>query len=81
MLLNGMILRDFSREIDEMAEEFQLMYLASEIIDGAFNFFKIERDTTGLGKSPYNLKCMIKLIFYEYINKITSSVQLAYNAK
>ena len=30
MLLNSMILRDFSDEIDEMAEEFQFMYLVSE---------------------------------------------------
>ena len=81
MLLNSMILRDFSDGIDEMAEEFQLMYLASEIIDGTFNFFKIKRDTSGPGKPPYDFKCMIKLIFYGYINKITSSVQLAYNAK
>ena len=58
-----MILRDFSDEIDEMVEEFQLMYLASEIIDGAFNFFEIKGDTSGSGKSPYDFKCMIKLIF------------------
>ena len=28
-----------------------------------------------------DLKDMIKLIFYGYINKITSTVELAYNAK
>ena len=27
--------------IDEMDEEFQLMYLASIIVDSAFNFFKL----------------------------------------
>ena len=58
-----MILRDFSDEIDEIAEEFQLMYLASEIIDGAFIFFEIKRDSSGPGKPPYDFKCMIKLIF------------------
>ena len=81
MNLNCFILRDFSREIDEMEEEFQLMYLASEIVDGAFNFFKIEQKTSNAGKPPFKLKDMIKLIFYGYINKITSTVVLAYNAK
>ena len=81
MILNCHILRDFSREIDEMEEEFQLMYLASEIVDGTFNFFKIERKTSNVGKPPFELKDMIKLIFYGYINKITSTVVLAYNAK
>lgn len=81
MILNSLILSDKSREIDEMDEEFQLMYLASIIVDSAFNFFKIERITSGKGKPPFELKDMIKLIFYGYINKITSSVVLAYNAK
>ena len=81
MILNSLILSDKSREIDEMDEEFQLMYLASVIVDSAFNFFKIERITSGKGKPPFKLKDMIKLIFYDYINKITSSVVLAYNAK
>ena len=57
------------------------MYLASIIVDSAFNFFKIERITSDKGKPPFKLKDMIKLIFYGYINKITSTVQLAYNAK
>ena len=64
-----------------MEEEFQFMYLASEIVEGTFKFFKIERITSGPGKPPFNFKDMIKLIFYGYINKITSSVTLAYNAK
>ena len=81
MLLDRYILNDSSWEIEKMEEEFQIMYLASEIIDGTFNFFKIERDTSGPGKPPFDLKDMIKLIFYGYINKITSSVVLAYNAK
>ena len=81
MVLNCNILRDFSREIDEMEEEFQIMYFASEIVDGTFKFFKIERKTSNVGKPPFNLKGMIKLIFYGYINKITSTVELAYNAK
>ena len=29
MILNNYILRDFTKEIDEMEEEFQFMYLAS----------------------------------------------------
>ena len=81
MILNSLILSDKSREIDEMEEEFQLMYLASEIVDGTFKYFKIERKTSNVGKPPFDLKDMIKLIFYGYINKITSTVQLAYNAK
>ena len=81
MIWNNNILSDKSREIDEMEEEFQLMYLASEIVDGTFKYFKIERKTSNVGKPPFDLKDMIKLIFYGYINKITSTVQLAYNAK
>ena len=37
MILNNYILRDFNKEIDEMENEFQLMYLASTIVDGTFN--------------------------------------------
>ena len=81
MILNNYILSDKSREIEEMEDEFQLMYLASTIVDGTFNFFKIERKISNVGKPPFDLKDMIKLIFYGYINKITSTVELAYNAK
>ena len=34
-----------------------------------------------VGKPPFDLKYMIKLIFYGYINKITSTIVLDYNAK
>ena len=81
MLLRSMILKDCGKYIGKMEEEFQLMYLASEIIDGTFEFFKIERVKSGPGKPPHDLKSMIKLIFYGYINKITSTVQLARNAR
>ena len=50
-----MILRDFSGEIDKLSEEFQFMYLASKIINGSFNFFKIKCSTSNPGKSPYNI--------------------------
>ena len=56
MILNNYILRDSSREIDEMEEEFQLMYLASTIVDGAFNYFNIERKTSNVGKPPFDLR-------------------------
>ena len=39
-----------------MGEEFQLLYLASEIVDGIFKFFKIERKTSNVGKPPFDLK-------------------------
>lgn len=81
MILNNYILRDMSMEIGKMEDEFQLMYLASTIVDGTFNFFKIERKIPNMGKPPFDLKDMIKLIFYGHINKITSTVKLAFNAK
>lgn len=81
MITENYILSNLNQRIDEMEEEFKLMYFASEIVDGTFNFFKIERITSNVGKPPFNLKDMIKLIFYAYINKITSSVQIAYHAK
>lgn len=81
MILNNYILSYKSKEIEEMEDEFQLMYLASTIVDGAFNFFKIERKSSNVGKPPFDLKDMIKLIFYGYINKITSSIELSYNAQ
>lgn len=55
--------------------------MLQKIIDSTFNFFKIERDTSGSGKPPFNLNDIIELIFYGYINKITSFIVLAYNAK
>ena len=68
-------------EIDKMEDEFQLMYFASIIVDGAFDFFKIERKVSNVGRPPFDLKDMIKLIFYGYVNKITSTVTLSYNAR
>ena len=81
MISDCKILRDFSMEIDKMEDEFQLMYFASIIVDGAFDFFKIERKVSNVGKPPFDLKDMIKLIFYGYVNKITSTVALSYNAR
>ena len=81
MILNKYILSNKSREIKEMRDEFQLMYLAPIIVDGTFNFFKIEQKISNIGKPPFDLKNRIKLIFYGYINKITSTFELAYNAK
>ena len=45
-------------------KNFNLCILFLKIIDGAFNFFEIKRDTSGPGKPPYDFKCMIKLIFF-----------------
>ena len=56
MILNCNILRDFGREIGGMEEEFQLMYLASEIVDGTFKYFKIERKTSNVRKLPFDLR-------------------------
>lgn len=81
MIVDCYILNDFSKNDAKMEEEFKVMYLASVIVDGAFNYFKIERKLSNVGKPPFNLKYMIKLIFYGCINKITSSIELAYNAK
>ena len=80
MILNNYILSDKSREIEEMEDEFQLMYLASTIVDGTFNFFKIERKISNVGKPPWPQR-YDKTNYYGYINKITSTVELAYNAK
>ncbi|ADC47616.1 transposase [Methanobrevibacter ruminantium M1] len=81
MILNHYILSGINEKIGEMEEEFQLMLLASEIVDCCFNFFEIERKTSKVGRPHFEIKNMIKLIFYGYINKITSSVVLAHNAK
>ena len=53
IVLNNYILIDLTMEIEEMGEEFQFMYLASEIVDGTFKFFKIERITLDSGKPPF----------------------------
>lgn len=81
MISDCKILRDFSMEIGKMEDEFQLMYFSSTIVDGAFDFFKIERKVSNVGRPPFDLKDMMKLIFYGYINKITSTVTLSYNAR
>ena len=81
MISDCKILRDFSMEIGKMEDEFQLMYFASAIFDGTFDFFKIEWKVSNIKRPPFDLKDMMKLIFYEYINKITSTVTLSYNAR
>lgn len=67
------ILNDKSGEISEMEEEFQIIYLAS-IVDGYLISLKFNEKISNWGKSPFDLKNTIKLIFYGYINKITSIV-------
>ena len=49
----------------------------SAIVDGTFDYYKIERVRYNKGKPPFGLKDMIKLIFHGYINKITGSLHLA----
>ena len=39
------------------------MYLASVIVDDAFNYFKIERKLSNVGKPPFNLKIYDKTNF------------------
>ena len=53
MILNNYILSDKSREIAEMEDEFQLMYLVSTIVDGTFNFFKIKRKNFQCWKTSF----------------------------
>ena len=79
MMVDCYILNDFSKNDAKMEEEFKVMYLASVIVDDAFNYFKIERKLSNVGKPPFDLKDIIKLIFYGRINKITSSIELTYN--
>jgi len=81
MIMDYSILDNFRKDIDEMNKEFQIMYLASAIVDGTFDYFKIERNVYNVGRPPFDLKNMTKLKFYGFINKITSSVQLAYQSK
>ena len=38
-----------------MEDKFQLMHLASTIVDVTFNFFKIERKISNDGKPPFDL--------------------------
>ena len=56
MILNNYILSNKSREIEEMEDEFQQMCLASTIVEGNFNFFKIERKISNVGKPPFASK-------------------------
>ena len=49
-----------------MEEEYQLMYLASEIVEGTFKYFKIEQKPSNVGNPSFDLKDMIKLILKNY---------------
>lgn len=55
MVLNNYI---FDNELRKLVKwgEFQIMYLASIIVDRTFNFFKSERKILSVGKPPFDLK-------------------------
>lgn len=81
MISNISILGNENSEFIEMDDDYKLMFLTSEIVNGAFEFFKIERKSSKVGRPAFELKDMIKLILYGHVKKITSSKTLAYEAK
>ena len=62
-------------------ERWEKLLLASEIVDGTFNYFQIERFLKNKGRDPWDLKNMIKLIYLASVEKIESSTQINSNAK
>ena len=56
-------------------------YFASAIVEGTFNYYNIEREVKLVGKQPWDLKNIIKLIHFGEMEKIDSSIILSEKAK
>lgn len=57
------------------------LLLASTIVEGTFEFFQIERDVKNIGRKPFDLKNMIKIMFFASIEKIESTETISTSAK
>ena len=56
-------------------------YFASAIVEGTFNYYNIGREVKLVGKPPWDLKNIIKLIHFGEMEKIDSSIILSEKAK
>ena len=65
------LINDLNYELEVYCER---LLLASAIVDGTFNFFQIKRIFKTAGRNPFDLKNMIKLIYFGSIDKIQSSI-------
>ena len=52
-----------------------------KIVDGTFNYFQIERIENDKGRTPWDLKNMIKLMFLAAVEKNLSSIKISESAK
>ena len=66
---------------DPFDEDFLKVLWGSEIVDGAFVFFEIERILKESGRTPWDLKNMIKLMFLNSMDKEESSREISKSAK
>lgn len=55
--------------------------LASQIVEGTFKFFEIKREIKNIGRKPWDLLKIIKLMFFAGIDKIESSIRISEMAK
>ncbi len=55
----------------------QKLTFASLIVDATFNYFQIERIDKKLGKKPWDLKNMMKMLHFATIEKIENSEDIA----
>ena len=62
-------------------ERWEKLLIASEIVDGTFNYFKIERILKNKGRNPWDLKNMIKLMFLASVEKNENSIKISNDAK
>ena len=65
----------------EYEERWEKLLLSSEIVDGTFNYFQIERIENDKGRTPWDLKNMIKLMFLAAVEKNLSSIKISESAK
>ena len=72
------LINDLNYELEVYCER---LLLASAIVDGTFNFFQIKRIFKTAGRNPFDLKNMIKLIYFGSIDKIQSSIEISNKAK
>lgn len=66
---------------DPFDEDFLKVLWGSEIVDGAFVFFEIERILKESSRTPWDLKNMIKLMFLNSMDKEESSKEISKSAK
>ena len=71
---------DLRKQFGNM-RKWDMMHLGFEIVNATFKFFDIKREIKKFGRKPWDLKGLIIIIFFGWIENITSSNKISERSK